>query len=252
MVGRWGMSDAIGAVAVTDGRQDGALLPGARPTSAADPAARRRGGPPDRRRRRARRHRAARARARRGSRRWPTRCWSARRSTRPRPTRSRGVEPPDEPEDEDPRRPSSGRSARASSGHAAPRRPAPEPAPPPRPRARPGWGCPTDAGAGGVASPGVTTRRPSERSSRARPGAGRSRPGARGAADLVRADRPIAAVVHGVAGVGKTALLEAVCADARAGRRGSYTSTAGASSRPRTASSRRWGPRLAARRPRPR
>ena len=28
MVGRWGMSDAIGAVAVTDGRQDGALLPG--------------------------------------------------------------------------------------------------------------------------------------------------------------------------------------------------------------------------------
>ncbi len=34
--------------------------------------------------------------------------------------------------------------------------------------------------------------------------------------DLVRADRPIAAVVHGVAGVGKTALLEAVRADARA------------------------------------
>ena len=29
MVGRWGMSDAIGAVAVTDGRQDGPLLPGA-------------------------------------------------------------------------------------------------------------------------------------------------------------------------------------------------------------------------------
>jgi cell division protease FtsH len=35
MVGRWGMSDAIGAVAVTDGRQDGALLPGALPASAA-------------------------------------------------------------------------------------------------------------------------------------------------------------------------------------------------------------------------
>jgi len=33
MVGRWGMSDAIGAVAVTDGRQDGALLPGATPAS---------------------------------------------------------------------------------------------------------------------------------------------------------------------------------------------------------------------------
>jgi len=28
MVGRWGMSDVIGAVAVTDGRQDGVLLPG--------------------------------------------------------------------------------------------------------------------------------------------------------------------------------------------------------------------------------
>jgi cell division protease FtsH len=29
MVGRWGMSDAIGAIAVTDGRGDGLLLPGA-------------------------------------------------------------------------------------------------------------------------------------------------------------------------------------------------------------------------------
>ena len=35
MVGRWGMSDAIGAVAVTDGRQDGALLPGSMPASTA-------------------------------------------------------------------------------------------------------------------------------------------------------------------------------------------------------------------------
>ena len=34
----------------------------------------------------------------------------------------------------------------------------------------------------------------------------------------MRAGRPIAAVVHGVAGVGKTALLEAFCADARAER----------------------------------
>jgi cell division protease FtsH len=33
MVGRWGMSDAIGAVAVTDGRQDGALLPGVVPAA---------------------------------------------------------------------------------------------------------------------------------------------------------------------------------------------------------------------------
>jgi cell division protease FtsH len=35
MVGRWGMSDAIGPVAVTDGRQDGVLLPGALPASTA-------------------------------------------------------------------------------------------------------------------------------------------------------------------------------------------------------------------------
>ena len=33
MVGRWGMSDAIGAVAVTDGREDGMVLPGAVPAS---------------------------------------------------------------------------------------------------------------------------------------------------------------------------------------------------------------------------
>jgi cell division protease FtsH len=33
MVGRWGMSDAIGPIAVTDGRQDGMLLPGAMPAS---------------------------------------------------------------------------------------------------------------------------------------------------------------------------------------------------------------------------
>jgi cell division protease FtsH len=34
MVGRWGMSDAIGAIAVTDGREDGLLLPGASSASA--------------------------------------------------------------------------------------------------------------------------------------------------------------------------------------------------------------------------
>jgi cell division protease FtsH len=33
MVGRWGMSEAIGAVAVADGRQDGVLLPGIVPAS---------------------------------------------------------------------------------------------------------------------------------------------------------------------------------------------------------------------------
>jgi cell division protease FtsH len=35
MVGRWGMSDAIGPVAVAEGRQDGYLLPGASPASPA-------------------------------------------------------------------------------------------------------------------------------------------------------------------------------------------------------------------------
>ena len=35
MVGRWGMSDAIGPIAVTDGRQDGTLLPGVAPVSPA-------------------------------------------------------------------------------------------------------------------------------------------------------------------------------------------------------------------------
>jgi len=33
MVGRWGMSDVIGPVAVADGRQDGLLLPGSLPAS---------------------------------------------------------------------------------------------------------------------------------------------------------------------------------------------------------------------------
>jgi cell division protease FtsH len=33
MVGRWGMSEAVGPIAVTDGRQDGPLLPGAMPAS---------------------------------------------------------------------------------------------------------------------------------------------------------------------------------------------------------------------------
>src|SRR3954470_9070711 len=33
MVGRWGMSEAVGPIAVTDGRQDGPLLPGVMPSS---------------------------------------------------------------------------------------------------------------------------------------------------------------------------------------------------------------------------
>jgi cell division protease FtsH len=33
MVGRWGMSDAVGPIAVTDGRQDGVVLPGTTPAS---------------------------------------------------------------------------------------------------------------------------------------------------------------------------------------------------------------------------
>ena len=35
MVGRWGMSEAIGPLAVTDGREDGPLLPGASPVAPA-------------------------------------------------------------------------------------------------------------------------------------------------------------------------------------------------------------------------
>src|SRR4051794_31953429 len=35
MVGRWGMSDEIGPLAVADGRQDGMLLPGTTPASPA-------------------------------------------------------------------------------------------------------------------------------------------------------------------------------------------------------------------------
>ncbi|HEX6391033.1 MAG TPA: hypothetical protein VFZ89_16355 [Solirubrobacteraceae bacterium] len=34
MVGRWGMSEAIGPIAVAEGRSDGILLPGAAPASA--------------------------------------------------------------------------------------------------------------------------------------------------------------------------------------------------------------------------
>ena len=69
MVGRWGMSDAIGAIAVADGREDGVLLPGRVTGLSPDPAAGRRGGPPHRRRRRGRGDRAAhpRARAARGA-----------------------------------------------------------------------------------------------------------------------------------------------------------------------------------------
>jgi cell division protease FtsH len=33
MVGRWGMSDTVGPIAVVDGRQDGLLLPGTMPAS---------------------------------------------------------------------------------------------------------------------------------------------------------------------------------------------------------------------------
>jgi cell division protease FtsH len=35
MVGRWGMSEAIGPLAVTDGREEGPLLPGASPVAPA-------------------------------------------------------------------------------------------------------------------------------------------------------------------------------------------------------------------------
>ena len=49
MVGRWGMSRAIGPVAVLPADGHSPLLPGVSETSEAHPAADRRGGPPDRR-----------------------------------------------------------------------------------------------------------------------------------------------------------------------------------------------------------
>ena len=63
MVGRWGMSDVIGPIAVADGRSDGVLLPGQSPTSQETAAPGRRGGAPDRRGGRARHDPAHRARA---------------------------------------------------------------------------------------------------------------------------------------------------------------------------------------------
>ena len=48
MVGRWGMSRAVGPIAVLPADGQGPLLPGVSETSEADPAARRSGGAPDR------------------------------------------------------------------------------------------------------------------------------------------------------------------------------------------------------------
>ena len=49
MVGRWGMSEAIGPIAVLPQEENGPLLPGSAAGLGDHPAARRRGGPPDRR-----------------------------------------------------------------------------------------------------------------------------------------------------------------------------------------------------------
>ena len=76
MVGRWGMSDVIGPIAVADGRSDGMLLPGQSPTSPETPAAGRRGGAPDRRGGRARHGRCSSSASARAWRRWPAPCWS--------------------------------------------------------------------------------------------------------------------------------------------------------------------------------
>ena len=86
MVGRWGMSDAIGPIAVLPSDGHGPLLPGAPTTSETHAAARRRGGPADRRGRPRRGHAAARRapRAARVARRGA--AASTRRSTRPTPT----------------------------------------------------------------------------------------------------------------------------------------------------------------------
>ncbi len=58
MVGRWGMSKAIGPIAVLPSEANGPLLPGASEVSEHDPAGGRRGGAPDRRRRARRGHAA--------------------------------------------------------------------------------------------------------------------------------------------------------------------------------------------------
>ena len=86
MVGRWGMSDAIGPIAVTDGRQDGALLPGASPASEptqelVDQEVRRIVDESE--------HEVVDllTRERTGSSPSQTRCWNTRRSTSRRPTR---------------------------------------------------------------------------------------------------------------------------------------------------------------------
>ena len=93
MVGRWGMSDAIGPIAVADGRQDGMLLPGAAPRLGGHPAPGRRRGPPDRRRGRAGRRRSCSSGSARASRRsrGPARARDARPARRLRGRRRAGA-----------------------------------------------------------------------------------------------------------------------------------------------------------------
>ena len=93
MVGRWGMSDAIGAIAVTDGRDDGLLLPGASPASGptqqlVDEEVRRIVDGAE--------HEVTEllGASAGGSRRWLAHCSSARPSTNPRPMSVRGSSRP--------------------------------------------------------------------------------------------------------------------------------------------------------------
>ena len=217
MVGRWGMSEAIGPVTVQASGATNPLLPGAQETSDAtqrlvDEEVRRIIDDAEvevvalLERERPRLEALARALLEKETL-DQAEAYAVAQVAAARRARGRGAPPA--------RRRDGGRGLAAPTPR---RRPAPEPAPPPRPRARPEWGCPHRRGATrGVASPGVTTTATlgALLAERAQALAGRDRE-REALADLVRADRPIAAVVHGVAGVGKTALLEAFCADARA------------------------------------
>ena len=87
MVGRWGMSEAIGPIAVLPADGQGPLLPGRQRDLAGDPAADRRGGAPARRAARTTRSRACSPTIATSSRASRRRCWRPRRSTRSTPTR---------------------------------------------------------------------------------------------------------------------------------------------------------------------
>ena len=94
MVGRWGMSPAIGPIAVIPRDGAGPFLPGAAEVSPRHAAARRRGGAPHRRRGARAGRRAAASRTGASSTRWRPHCSSTRRWTRTTPTRPQASRKP--------------------------------------------------------------------------------------------------------------------------------------------------------------